>query len=247
MPGGVPVPVPVQPTVPNYDPSNPAAGVGPNSVPTGPFDPTRLTPDPTTGKLPEVAVWAHDDTVQPGKTYRYRMRVRLKNPLYGTWNVAKTPELAQKFTIDSEWTDWKEVRAPRNTEYFFASTRTQIKEDTVLSANVDVFKRIKGEWTKEQFTVAPGDSIGGVKNGVDYSTGATLVDLRKSVRGNDTRIMVADQAGNIDRIDFNAQKDDPWYKTLLDKVRGPQPPPGAPGVPTAGGLYGVPGAERGGI
>jgi hypothetical protein len=156
--------------------------------------------------------------------------------------------MAEQFTIDSPWTDWKEVKAPRNTEYFFASTRTQIKEDTVLSANVDVFKRSKGEWSKETFTVAPGDSIGGVKNGVDYSTGATLVDLRKNVRGNDVRIMVADDAGNVDRIDFNAQKDDPWYKTLLDKVRGPQPAPGTPGNPVIpAGYGGVPGAERGGI
>jgi hypothetical protein len=249
-PGGVPMPMPSIPSGVPYDASSPTAGIGPNSVPTGPFDPTRLTPDPTTGKMPEMAVWAHDDTVQPGKTYRYHMRVRLKNPLYGTWNVAKTPELSQQFTIDSPWTDWKEVKAPRNTEYFFASTRTQIQQDTVLSANVDVFKRINGEWSKEQFTVAPGDSIGGVKNGVDYSTGATLVDLRKNVRGTDVRIMVADDAGNIDRIDFNAQKDDPWYKTLLDKVRGPQPQPGAPGspvIPTAGYGGGVPGAERGGI
>jgi hypothetical protein len=250
VPAGVPVPPPTVPSVPNYDPANPTAGIGSGSVPTGPFDPTRLTPDPTTGKLADVAVWAHDDTVQPGKTYRYRMRVRLKNPLYGTWNLAKDPKLAEQFTIDSPWTDWKEVKAPRNTEFFFANARTQIKDDTVLSATVNVFKRIKGEWTMEQFTVAPGDSIGGVKNGVDYSTGATLEDLRRSVRGNDTRIMVSDEAGNIDRIDLNAQKDDPWYKTLLDKVRGPQPQPGAPGspvIPTAGGYGGVPGAERGGI
>jgi hypothetical protein len=226
--------------------------MGANSVPAQAFDPTRLTPDPTTGRLPEMAVWAHDDTVQPGKTYRYRMRVRLKNPLYGTWNVAKDPALAKQFTIDSPWTDWKEVKAPRNTEYFSASTRSQIKrdssEDTILSATVDVFKRNKGEWSKETFTVAPGDGIGGVKNGVDYSTGATLVDLRKNVRGNDVRIMVADEAGNVDRIDFNAQKDDAWYKSLLDKVRGPLPVPGAPGSPVIPtGYPGVPGAERGGI
>jgi len=226
-------------STPSYD----STSVGPNSVPTGPFDPTRVTPTQQ-GQLPEMSVWAHDDTVVPGKTYRYRLRVRMKNPLYNTFNLAKDPKLAEQFTIDTEFTDWKEVKAPRNTEYFFASTRTQIQQDTVLSAKVDVFKRQKGEWTMATFEVAPGDSIGGQKNGVDYSTGATLVDLRKDVRGRDVRIMVADETGTIDRIDFNQQKDDQWYKTLLEKIRGPQPVPGStPGAPGTTGV-GYPGTAR---
>ena len=45
---------------------------------------------------------------------------------------------------------------------------------------------------------------------------------------------IADDTGTIDRIDFNSQKEDAWYKTLLEKVRGPQPVPGNPVVPTAG-------------
>lgn len=228
---------------PSYDST--VAGV--NSVPTTPFDPTRVTPNPQ-GQIPEMSVWAHDDTVVPGRTYRYRLRVRMKNPLYSTFNVAKDPSLTEQFTIDTAFTEWKEVKAPRNTEYFFASTRTQIQQDTVLSAKVDVFKRQKGEWTMATFDVAPGDSIGGQKNGVDYSTGATLVDLRKDVRGRDVRIMVADETGTIDRIDFNQQKDDQWYKTLLEKIRGPQPVPGStPGAPGTAGVVYPPGAGREGI
>jgi hypothetical protein len=49
---------------PTYDPAT-----GLNSIPTGPFDPTRIPPN-TKGQIPEVSVWAHDDTVVPGKTYR---------------------------------------------------------------------------------------------------------------------------------------------------------------------------------
>jgi hypothetical protein len=222
--------------MPGYD-----STVGPNSVPTGPFDPTRIPPNPK-GQIPEMSVWVHDDTVVPGRTYRYKMRVRMKNPLYNTYNVTKDEKLSGQFTIDTPFTDWKEVKAPRNTEFFFASTRAQIKEDTIVSAKVDVFKRQKGEWTLASFDVAPGDSIGGQKNGVDYTTGSTLVDLRKDVRGRDVRIIISDDAGTIDRVDFNNQKDDQWYKTLLEKVRGPQPPPGT--VPGAGGLPGYPGTGR---
>jgi len=206
-------------------------------MPTGPFDPTRITPN-AKGELPEISVWAHDETVVPGKTYRYRMRLRIKNPLYNTFNVTKDTKLSTQYTLDTPWTEWKEVKAPRNTEFFFASTRTQIQQDTVVSAKVDVFKRTKGEWTMASFDVAPGDSIGGQKNGVDYTTGSTLVDLRKDVRGRDVRIMIADDTGTIDRIDFNAQKEDEWYKTLLIKVRGPQPPPGSTPAAVGGLPYG---------
>lgn len=232
---------------PGYNPETPAPtydpATGMNSIPTGPFDPTRIPPN-TKGQIPEMSVWAHDDTVVPGKTYRYRMRLRMKNPLYNSYNVAKDPELSKKFTLDTPWTEWKEVKAPRNTEFFFANVKQDIKTATVTGASVNVFRRLKGEWTMETFQVAPGDSIGGQKNGVDYSTGVTLVDLRPDVRGRDTRIMVADESGTIDRIDYNAQKEDEWYKTLLIKVRGPQPPPGS--TPAATG--GLPGYGReGGI
>ena len=249
VPGGRPYTPPTynpgyqETPTPSYDSTT--AGI--NSVPTAPFDPTRVTPNQQ-GQIPEMSVWAHDDTVVPGKTYRYRLRVRMKNPLYNTFNLAKKPELAEQFTIDTAFTEWKEVKAPRNTEYFFANIRSDIKTNTMMAATVNVFRRLKGEWTMETFTVAPGDSIGGQKNGVDYSTGVTLVDLRPDVRGRDTRIMVADETGTIDRIDYQQQKEDQWYKTLLEKIRGPQPVPGStPGAPGTTGVVYPPGAGREGI
>ena len=84
-------------------------------MPTAPFDPERVTPNPQ-GQIPEMSVWAHDDTVVPGRTYRYRVRVRTRTRCTTRSTFAKDPKLAEQFTIDTPFTEWKEVKAPRNTE-----------------------------------------------------------------------------------------------------------------------------------
>ena len=40
----------------------------------------------------DVEIWAHDDTVVAGKTYRYKMRYRLKNPIFGAANAREPPD-----------------------------------------------------------------------------------------------------------------------------------------------------------
>ncbi|HEY7118431.1 MAG TPA: hypothetical protein VH475_17715 [Tepidisphaeraceae bacterium] len=205
-------------TPPAIDPST---GFTPSAALAGPFDPTRLPVD-IKGNVPDVIMWAHDDTAVPGKNYRYRLRVKIKNPLYATFGLAKDQKDAETFALMSDWTPWKEIRAPRSTDYFFATYRAQLQAGTILSVNVDVFKRQKGEWSMATFTVAPGDAIGGVKNGVDYATGKTLVDLRRDVRDKDVKIMVADEVGTIDTVDFQDQVNDDWYKSLKEKISNAQ-------------------------
>src|SRR5205814_10728634 len=136
-------------------------------------------------------------TNQPRKTYRHRQLAKHKNPLNNTVNLAKNPADASQFALESEWTGWKEVTAPRITDYYFTAVRQQMSTKTVTSVTVAVFRKEKGEVKKETFVVAPGDLIGGVKNGIDYSTGVTLVDLRPDVREKDCRILISDDVGNI--------------------------------------------------
>jgi len=31
-----------------------------------------------------IDIWGHDETAQPGRTYHYRLRLVLKNPIYNT-------------------------------------------------------------------------------------------------------------------------------------------------------------------
>jgi hypothetical protein len=218
------------------------------ALPTQPFDPSKLVPD-LNGKTPDIVAWAHDETVVPGKTYRYRMTIYMKNPVYGTSNVTKNEGDAKLLAIKSQPSEWtKEVNVPRTTTYFFANARENLKEKTVYGVTVDVFKREKGEWNHELFSIAPGDAIGATgKSGIDYSTGFTLVDLRKEIRG-DVRIITADQDGNLDTTHLTASASDPWYKELLNKLQAPPTtPPGvtpAPGVAPTPGTP-TPGAGRG--
>jgi uncharacterized membrane protein YgcG len=201
-------------TTPTYNPD----GQVQNPALSAPFDPTRMTFGVGVNANNDIIMWAHDDTVQSGKTYHYRMRVKLKNPLYNTFNLAKNPDDAAKFAIDSPWTGWKEVTAPRTTDYYFTSVRQQMSTRTVTSVSVSVFRKEKGEVKKETFVVAPGDLIGGIKNGVDYSTGVTLVDLRPDVREKDCRILISDDVGNINTINYLQQLNDPSLKILEEKV-----------------------------
>jgi hypothetical protein len=222
----------VVPTGPTVDPS----GMVQNSLLTGPFDPTRVPLD-AKGNVPDLQVWAYDDTAVPGKTYRYRIKIKLKNPIFHTFGLAAKGKetLADQFTIESEWSAWKEVTAPRTTEFFFATSRRPIGGKTVTQVVADVFKHEKGEWSKETFVLAPGDAVGGLKGTVDYSTGNTIVDFRLDTREKDVQILIADESGNVEPRSLESDANDPWYKTLQEKVARPgaAPPAGQAGVSPA--------------
>lgn len=215
-----------------------------NAALTGPFDPTRLPLD-LKGMPPEILMWAHDDTAQAGKTYRYRLRVKMKNPLYHVFGVAANEADTAKLALESPWSDWKEVTAPRTTEFFFAQTHQSLIAKTVTSVTVEVFRHEKGQWMKETFTVSPGDGIGavkttvdnttGLKTNVDFSTGMTLVDLRPEARDKDLRILVSDNVGNLTTINYQAQLNDPWYKELQGKINKPDPTTGGTAPAAAAG------------
>jgi hypothetical protein len=262
-PGGAPIPGgagrgPVTPAAPGVDPNITLQG----GVPTGPFNPINLVNQPVQPGQPQpapgqaqaannIVCWAHDADIVPGKTYRYRMKVLFKNPVWATNGLCANPQHEQQFVLDVQnlndnqgWSDWsKDVRVAPTTQYFFASAKQQIARGAVLNAEVDVFKREKGDWTVSRFTVAPGDSIGQPKNGTDYTTGETLVDLRSDVR--EVRIITADQTGDLRSMPLSQYVNDPQYKDLAQQVEAAKA--AADGnngtgtiVPVAPPVYGTP-------
>ena len=79
--------------------------------PAGEFDP-RMAPEPTVG-------WAHDDTVQPGKSYRYKVRYKIKNPVFQIFNITQPKSLSNVFAITSPDSNWSEpVNIPPLTRLF---------------------------------------------------------------------------------------------------------------------------------
>jgi hypothetical protein len=197
--------------------------------PTGEFDahdPKWTTKPPTVGppgtpgttsNLPNIDVWAHDDTVKAGKTYRYRMTYKMRNPIYGGQNVAVDQKLSETFAITSKPSEWSTpVHIPELVNYFVQSSKS-LNSNTV---RFDVFRWDKGQQKQETFTVGPGDIVGGTKNGVDFSTSWTLVDFRFDDRQNDTQILLMNNVdGQLIARSYKADRDDALYKGLLEQVK----------------------------
>jgi hypothetical protein len=148
------------PTVPSGAAAPPAAGaplqpIAPAGMANAGPLPGMGTPDGrfNPAEAQDFDLLTHDITVQPGKTYRYKVRYTLLNP---AWNRADlSPALAKKFALTSPDSDWtSEVRVPQRVEFWIVKAYPNNR-----SASFDVFEW-KGQWTKRTVTVSPGDSIG---------------------------------------------------------------------------------------
>jgi len=137
-----------------------------------------------------LIVWMHDDTVEPGKCYRYRMRLGVFNPIAGTNNFTDSDKKFKNNVIlwsrFSGFTD--PVTIPQRT-YFFP---LQVQEAAKI-VTITVFKYVLGYWYSEDFTVKVGEVIGKVSPyevkdtetqkdvevpaEIDYKTGAVLLDI----------------------------------------------------------------------
>jgi hypothetical protein len=152
-------------------------------------------------------------------------------------NVAVNDALPQQFAIASKPSEWSSpVVIPNLVNLFVQSS----KSPTSPTVRFDVFRWDKGEHKQETFTVGPGDQVGSVKNGVDFSTGWTVVDFRYDDRQSDWQILLMNnKEGNIIVRSYKADHDDELYKGLLEQVKqqkllaNPTGVPGGPGAPGA--------------
>ncbi len=193
----------------------------------------------------EPAVWFHDDSVDPGKTYRYRMRVRLWNRYVGRRASLRDPTQADQAVLVGQWSAPTAPLAVAPKRHFFV--RGQAFGEP--AASVDVFTWYKGNWLKEDFKVRVGDVIGAPlevktpeldeddkpkKEEVDFSTGAVVLDLRIdepvpcrrpapkgefAYREAKTLVLVyLDPAdGQVKERVTELEKNDPLYKRLKDQ------------------------------
>ncbi|MFC1762709.1 hypothetical protein ACFL6U_11610 [Planctomycetota bacterium] len=108
----------------------------------------------------ELLFWAHDDTVVPGTTYRYRIRVGVLNPVAGTHHLDDAFLTYQNQAL--LWSTFSEVtpsvHIPKR-QFFFARG---YKEGTG-TVEVEVKKYMLGYWRSAKFNVQPGDVIGRVE------------------------------------------------------------------------------------
>lgn len=137
--------------------------------------------------------WAHDDTVEPGETYRYRVRLGVFNPIAGTDWVREQDEGTKNDVI--LWSEFSKetgtVEIPRRLYFFPLKTRGNAK-----TVDVKVARYVWGYWYGWTFPVQQGEVIGRVRENkqvkdeteedkeditvpetIDYGTGAVLVDV----------------------------------------------------------------------
>lgn len=155
----------------------------------------KVNPDTDISRLQKLVFWAHDDTAQPGSTYRYRIRMGVFNPIAGTDQFSQKKDEAFKSDVIL-WSDFSEgtkaIGIPGRL-YFFPQ---KVARQADKSVTVEVSKKLLGKWYSEKFIVRPGEVIGQVKDlsetdrtqervrtdnlsptSVDYRTGAMLVDV----------------------------------------------------------------------
>ncbi len=105
--------------------------------------------------------WMHDLAVEPGRTYRYRTRYVINNPVFGRGASlsADQQSMAASPTLTSGWSEWSEpVSVPFN-EYFFVTSASEGDALGGARASVEVFRFYYGYWRRGTATVEPGDTI----------------------------------------------------------------------------------------
>jgi hypothetical protein len=124
------------------------------------FDEVALNRLTDFSKLKEpMLFWHHDDTVEPKKIYRYRIRLGVFNPVAGT-NKLSEEDISQKNQVIL-WSDFSDVTEPvkiPGRSYFFARDI----QEAAKSVTVTVCRYILGHWYSKDFDVNQGESIGDV-------------------------------------------------------------------------------------
>ena len=155
------------------------------------FKEILITREKDIAKMDEpLMFWAHDDTVEPESSYRYRLRLGVFNPIAGTNQFNEQDKsLRNKAVLWSGFSDTTEAVDIPGRLYFFPR---EIQEASEM-VTVQVCRYVLGYWYTKDFTVKQGEVIGKaseykmtqeeekesvtVPETVDYATGAVLVDV----------------------------------------------------------------------
>jgi len=158
------------------------------------FEKVRITEESDLAKMREPLVfWAHDDTAEPGKSYRYKIRLGVFNPIAGTDQFSEQYKSLKNDVI--LWSGFSDVTKPVDIParlYFFPYGVQQAAK----AVTVTVCRYTLGYWYSKDFTARQGEVIGKVVESepveaeqeqekqeitvpetIDYATGAVLVDV----------------------------------------------------------------------
>ena len=104
-----------------------------------------------------LLIWVFDDTVGPGKTYQYRIRLGVFNPVAGTAQLVER-DMDKKDQVIL-WSPYSQVTQPIDVQkmiYLFAKD----VQDKASTATVEVARYSQGYWRSQDFQVKLGETIG---------------------------------------------------------------------------------------
>ncbi|MFW5652404.1 MAG: hypothetical protein ACOC0P_00010 [Planctomycetota bacterium] len=175
-----------------------------------------------------LRVFAHDVSVEPGATYRYRLRVVLTNPFYQRDDRLSDEQkpLAERLGVWSMAPEWSDpVRVTPKQQFYVVDGRY---EPTISArfAAVELYLFSGGSHRSDRMNVRPGDPIGQEKRvaskadpndpesaaTVDFFTGATMLDVVDvgggTVLDRKTEVVVAREDGSLEVINPEEHRDD---------------------------------------
>ncbi|MEM9913766.1 MAG: hypothetical protein AAF911_02265 [Planctomycetota bacterium] len=159
-----------------------------------------------------VKVWAHDLTVEPGKTYRYKVLVSVMNPLYRfpRLNPTQLAENRNRVSLGpseadiaaAEWSLSGQVTVEPEFYYFVDSANKEQKR-----ADIEVWTVYDGMWRKNEFVEYPGNEVGGIAEpegvdtrgrGIAMNVGTIMLDVDSISRagGSAVRVLLLDPETN---------------------------------------------------
>jgi hypothetical protein len=154
------------------------------------FDEIAYTETTNLSKMAKPLVfWAFDDSVEQRKSYQYRIRLGIFNPI-----ADKSDKSVILWSNFSTITDTVNVPAKM---YFFAKG---IKEAEKL-ATVAVYKYMLGYWYSEDFKVGQGEAIGGIVKTKTETTKPAAAGVRGT--GTATTITTAETSVKPQLINYN--------------------------------------------
>jgi hypothetical protein len=219
---------------PAHGAMSPAGAEG--GAPAGPED---IAPTPTVvpsleyqQQKNQLLVWFHDNSLVSSKVYRYRLRLKLLNPLLAFENMVTNTSFAATPALLTQFSDWSDtVYVPQATEFFIVGAFPDQG-----SVSIDVFTRSLGQQVKQRFSVVQGQSIGQPrqieqenpitkaveKPTVDFSTASVAVEFvftKPAIAGKGLAEMTyLDERGKL-RTMTEIRRTDPRYKDLLEKTK----------------------------
>ena len=223
-------PPPPPPTV--NTPPGQGAGGNPAAAPNQPQGPALQAP-PSASFIPSnlfaagangnIGVWFTDLTVEPGKTYRYKVVYSLSNPIFGQPQRAADPALAANYGMDSEASDWSpSVDVPAKTQ-FWCAPKQNFAVAQHGGVRFSIYTWHEGMWYEKDYDVDPGGEIGADEGAQgNYLTHFTLLDVKTDSNGKRIAFLISDDGLETQQRDVAADFNTPEAKAFIAMYQAQQ-------------------------